>query len=166
MSTLNLFPWKRKKRTEIARREDQDPLADVQREMNRWFEDLFSGEFGLAPLWSEESWTGFVPSVDVVEGDDEVTVTADLPGLEQKDIELQVEGNTLLIRGEREQHREEKRRNFTRSERRYGAFRRSVLLPAEVDSDRATAAYKNGVLTVKLPKVATAKRKRISVNRG
>ena len=164
MSITNLLPWKREKKAEVAERETADPLSTLQRDMNQWFDDFFSRDFGLAPLWSEETWSDFVPTVDVVESDNEITVTADLPGMEEKDIELQVEGNALLIRGEREEHTEEKDRNVYRSERRYGSFRRSVTLPTEVDSEKAEAVYKNGVLTVKLPKVATAKRKRINVS--
>lgn len=166
MSITDLLPWRREKKTEIQRREAQDPFDALRHDMNRWFDDVFSREFGLSPLWSEPSGSGFVPSVDVVESDTEVTVTVDLPGMEEKDIELQVEDDTLVIRGEREHRKEEKRRNVYRAERSYGSFQRSVLLPAEVDSDEASAFYKNGVLTVKLPKVAPSKRKKITVNRA
>lgn len=166
MSITDLLPWKREKRTEIQRRDVQDPFESLRRDMNRWFDDVFTGEFGLSTTWPETSSSGFVPSVDVVEGETEVTVTADLPGMEEKDIELQIEDDALVIRGEREHRKEEKRRNVYRAERSYGSFQRAVMLPAEVNADEASAVYKNGVLTVKLPKVAPTQRKKITVNRA
>mgnify|MGYP001147746138 CR=1 FL=1 len=164
MSITSLLPWKREKKAEVTRQRADDPLRTLQQDMNQWFDAFFSRDFGLAPLWSEGSWSAFVPTVDVTESDDEVTVTADLPGLEEKDIELQVEGNALLIRGEREQRKETRDRSVYRSERSYGRFHRSVALPIEVESEKASAVYKNGVLTVKLPKEAPTKRKKISVS--
>jgi HSP20 family protein len=163
MSITDLLPWKREKATDIQRRQTQDPIELLRHDMNRWFDEVFDQGFGISSLWPEESWSGFVPSVDVVEGDREITVTADLPGLDEQDIELQIESNRLIISGEREQHQEQKRRNVYRTERSYGSFQRSVLLPAEVDADKANAVYKNGVLTVELPKVAPTQRKKITV---
>jgi HSP20 family protein len=125
---------------------------------------MFGRDFGLSPFWSEQSWSGFMPNVDVVERDNEITVTADLPGMEEKNIELQIEDNVLVIRGEREHRKEEKRRDVYRSECCYGSFRRSVLLPAEVNADEASARYKKGVLTVKLPKISPTQRRKITVN--
>lgn len=166
MSITDLLPWKRENKSEIKKREASDPIDAFQRDMNRWFDEFFNPDFGLSRLSDESSWSGFVPSVDVSETDDEITVSADLPGLEKENIELQIQDNVLTIRGEREHHEETKERNVYRSERSYGTFHRSVRLPAEVDANKADAKYKNGVLTVKLPKPATSRQKKIRVNRG
>jgi HSP20 family protein len=106
----------------------------------------------------------FAPRLEVVERENEYLVTAELPGLEEKDFQIEVHGNVLTIRGEKRSERtgEEKGRHF--SERVYGEFRRSIELPVEVASDKASAAFKNGVLTVTLPKAETAKVRHIPVN--
>ena len=131
------------------------------------------------PLWSsvdrlvEDLWRGgaaqtavaaFAPRLEVFEHENEYLVTAELPGLEEKDFQIEVHGNVLTLRGEKrsEQSGEEKGRHF--SERVYGEFRRGIELPVEVSSDKASASFKNGVLTVTLPKAETAKVRHIPVN--
>jgi len=166
MSITNWFPWRREKSAELQKREALDPVEAFRREMDRWFDEVWSRDFGLSPFSSEQAWSAFVPSVDVVESDKEVTVSAELPGMEEKDIELQIRDNTLVIRGEKEHHEEEKGRYVYRAERSYGSVQRSVPLPAEVDTDRASAIYKNGVLIVTLPKLKPTQRKTISVKHG
>jgi HSP20 family molecular chaperone IbpA len=107
---------------------------------------------------------GFAPRLEVVESESEFLVTAELPGLEEKDFEIEVHGNVLTVRGEKrsETTGEQKGRHF--SERIYGEFRRAVGLPVEVSSEKASASFKNGVLTVTLPKAETAKVRHIPVN--
>jgi HSP20 family protein len=133
---------------------------------------------GGDPFWSsvdrlvEDLWRGnapaaaasFAPRLEVVEREGEYLVTAELPGLEEKDFSIEVHGNVLTLRGEKrsETAGEEKGRHF--SERSYGAFRRAIELPVEVSSDKASAAFKNGVLTVTLPKAETAKVRHIPVS--
>lgn len=169
MSITNLIPWKRE-----SRRGQQDitpegsegyAIDTLQQEMNQLFDRFFDRSFGLAPFGSEEERFSFIPSVDVVETDDAVRVSAELPGLDQKDIELSLDRDLLVIRGEKRSETEEKGRNSYRAERRYGAFSRSVRLPTEVKADKAEAAFKNGVLTVTLPKAETTRAKRITVKR-
>jgi len=106
----------------------------------------------------------FAPRLEVVEQESEFLVTAELPGLEEKDFQLEVHGNVLTLRGEKrsETTGEQKGRHFT--ERVYGEFRRAIELPVEVASDKASASFKNGVLTVTLPKAETAKVRHIPVN--
>jgi HSP20 family protein len=106
----------------------------------------------------------FAPRLEVVEQESEFLVTAELPGLEESDFQLEVHGNVLTLRGEKrsEQSGEQNGRHF--SERVYGAFRRAIELPVEVASEKASAAFKNGVLTVTLPKAETAKVRHIPVN--
>lgn len=131
------------------------------------------------PFWSsvdrlvEDLWrnnaaqsaaVAFAPRLEVVERENEYLVTAELPGLEEKDFQIEVHGNVLTLRGEKrsETSTEEKGRHF--SERVYGAFRRAIELPVEVSSDKASASFQNGVLTVTLPKAETAKVRHIPVN--
>ncbi|MCD6286534.1 MAG: Hsp20/alpha crystallin family protein [Anaerolineae bacterium] len=166
MSITNWFPWRRERSTELQKREALDPAEDFRRDMNRWFDEVWSRDFGLSPFSPEQAWSAFVPRVDVVESDKEITVTAELPGMEEEDIELQIRDNALVIRGEKEHHEEEKGRSIYRAERSYGYVQRSVPLPAEVDADKANAIYKNGVLTVTLPKLKPTQRKTISVKHG
>jgi HSP20 family protein len=107
---------------------------------------------------------GFAPRLEVLEGENEFVVTAELPGLEEKDFQIEVHGSVLTVRGEKrsETAGEQKGRHF--SERVYGEFRRAVELPVEVSSDKASASFKNGVLTVTLPKAETAKVRHIPVD--
>jgi HSP20 family protein len=97
-----------------------------------------------------------MPKVDVAETNDAVHVTADLPGLSENDIEVTLSDGHLHIRGEKHDRKEDKDKNYHRIERTYGSFQRSIALPAEVDSEKVDASFKNGVLSVVLPKIATA----------
>jgi HSP20 family protein len=140
-------------RTPTVRRDEVSPLFDLHREMNRLFDDTFRN-FSLAPFGRDLSAFGW-PSVELTESDKAVTVTVELAGIDQKDIELRVENNTLTIRGEKRSETEDKERRY--SERYYGSFERRLPLPAEIDEDRAEASFRNGVLTVTLPKTESAK---------
>jgi HSP20 family protein len=135
--------------------------------MNRMFED-FALSFDLAP-WSRWETESFHLRTDVRETDDEVVVTVEMPGLEEKDFELNLTGDVLTLKGEK-RHEQEKKGDgaFHRIERGYGSFQRSIQLPCEVVADKATAEYRKGVLNVKLPKAPSAKRRahRINVRAG
>jgi HSP20 family protein len=133
------------------------PLESIREEM----EDLFSRALGEEPgLWPAER---IVPSLDLAECDAAVEVRVDIPGMEAKDIEIQVNGNLLTISGERKEEREEKGKTYHRVERRVGSFSRTVTLPCPVKEDAVDAQYKNGILTVKLPKTEAAKSRKITV---
>lgn len=103
------------------------------------------------------------PSVDVSETEAEVLVKAELPGMDPGDVELTIERDTLIIRGEKKQESEEKNENYHRVERSYGSFHRSIPLPVKVDADKVTAKFKNGVLTVTMPKDESAQAKRVAI---
>lgn len=109
---------------------------------------------------------GFAPRLDVVEREAEYLVTAELPGLEEKDFQLEVHGKRLTLTGEKRVENEEDRKGWRWNERAYGAFRRSIQLPSEVASDKASAALRNGVLTITLPKAEHAKVRHIPVTAG
>jgi HSP20 family protein len=131
-------------------------LAQLQREMAEMF--------GRVPGWPwAEREDGWAPAVDMIERDDEIVLRADLPGLDEKDIEVTVQNSTLVIRGERKTEREEKKENYYYSERGYGAFARTLALPATVEAEKVKATFKKGVLEVHLPKAKEAKGTKIEI---
>jgi HSP20 family protein len=137
------------------------PFFALRREMDRLFDDAFRG-FGLSDF-SRANGFGW-PHVEVVDRDKEIRVTAELPGLLEKDIEIQVEDDVLTLRGEKRSEFNDEDRRY--SECYYGRFERRVALPTEVDEDRANATFRNGVLTVVLPKTERARQhtKRIPIS--
>ena len=151
MDIKSLIPFG-KKNIEV-RREEENPFAMMQREMNRVF-DSFGRNWGLGAF---PEFTGsFMPRLDVTEDAKAVTVTAELPGLSEKEIDLSLSGDTLTIRGEKKEEKEDKNRNYYYSERSYGTFMRSIPLPRQVETDKVSASFKKGVLTITLPKTAAA----------
>lgn len=130
---------------------------------DRIFDDFFR-DLDVMP----EGVPAFNARLDVAETGKEVTVTADLPGLEEKDIELSLNENVLSLKGEKKSETEEEGKNYFRKERAYGAFYREVEIPAEIDAARVAATFKNGVLTVTLPKSEKAKEvsRKIQVKAG
>jgi HSP20 family protein len=138
-----------------------DPLRELrvmQEQMNRLFE--LSRDRTFAEPFEPGAWQ---PPVDVYEDDDEVVVKMELPEVEQADVEVRIEEQTLVIEGERKLEREEQRQNYHRIERGYGPFRRSFSLPATVDQERVSASCERGVLRVVLPKKAAAAPRQIEV---
>jgi HSP20 family protein len=175
MAVRDLIPWGRARSTlPSAMGEEFSPFMSLHREMNRLIDDMFNRfETGMPSLlgrpsnWPGGSWAGGSwPSLEVHASDNEVRVSAELPGMDEKDIEVLVDNDVLTIRGEKKSETEDKDRRF--SERYYGRFERSLALPFEVDEAKAEASFKNGVLTVTIPKSATAKdtAKRIAINAG
>ncbi len=136
-------------------------LASLQNRMNR----LFDEQYGSG---REESLTtgAFVPPVDIYEDEHSIQLKLEVPGIDQKDLDIKVENNVLTVSGERKFEKEQKEENFHRVERRYGSFSRSFTLPNTVSPEETTADYSNGVLTVKLAKRAEAKPKQIKVGIG
>jgi HSP20 family protein len=109
---------------------------------------------------------GFVPSVDVYEDEHNTTLKIEVPGIDEKDIDVRIENNTLTVHGERKFEKDEKEENYRRVERQYGSFARTFTLPNTLDTESVTANYDKGVLNIKLPKKAEAKPKQIKVNVG
>jgi HSP20 family protein len=131
-------------------------LARLEREM----EDMF----GRLPAWPwAERERGWAPAVDMIDHKDEIVLRADLPGLDDKDIEVTVQDGSLTIRGERKEETEEKKEDYYYSERSYGVFARTLPLPTGVDADKVKATFKSGVLEIHLPKAKEAKGKKIEV---
>jgi len=139
------------------RREWEYPFGAFQREMNKLFDDFFGG-FDLSPWASHEGRLAaiFTPHIDVSETDKEIKVSAELPGMDDKDIDVSLTRETLTIKGEKKQETEDKGKDYYKMERSYGAFTRSIPLPVEVDTDKVQATFKKGVLEITLPKSAKA----------
>lgn len=163
MAITDLVPWKRAEKKVPVRRQEE-PLSSFQDEFNRLFDEFFGG-FGLAPSGTFGRESGaFVPQVDVVEGDKEMRVSAELPGLDEKDVEVTLSNNVLTISGEKKEEKEKRGKNYYRMERSYGSFQRSISVPLEVDTDKVEATFKQGVLTITLPKTAAAQaHKRVAI---
>lgn len=166
MATKSILPRKREDvPSEIVSKGESD-LMRFRDEMDRLFDDFFADPFGIIPFRRKESV--FVPKVDVVESDKEIKVSAEIPGMEEKDIQVQLNGDILTISGEKSSEHEEKTEQYHRLERSFGSFQRSVKLPADVDANKVDAIFAKGVLTVTLPKPAEAisKVKKIEVKRA
>jgi HSP20 family protein len=141
-----------------------DPFREfstLQDRMNRVFRDSFGG--GREDALTASS---FAPAIDVYEDEHNVTLKIEVPGIDEKDIDVRIENNTLTVHGERNFEKEEKEENFRRIERQYGSFTRSFTLPNTLDPEQVSANYDKGVLKIKLAKRAEAKPKQIKVNVG
>ena len=140
------------------------PVLDtLKRELDRVFEDFPSTLWrrpipGLERLWSREQALNIVPAIDVVEKDRSYDIVAELPGMDEKNIEIRVSGNVLSIRGEKCQENSDEQKNYHYSERRFGSFMRSIPIPDGVDMAGIDASFSNGVLTVTLPKTPEAQK--------
>jgi len=170
MTFRDLIPWLSRSRGAPARIGGNEvfanPMLALHRDIERAF-DQFWNEFA-GPLERREGFGYATPVVDISETDKAIEVTAELPGLSEQDIDLEITGDALTIRGEKRDERKEKRKGIYLSERSYGAFHRSIALPPGVDTDKADANFANGVLTVTLPKSPEAQQqvKRIEVKRA
>lgn len=142
-----------------------DPFREfstLQDRMNR----LFQNSLGESGREESLSTGAFAPPVDVYEDEHNVTLKIEVPGIEEKDIDVRIENNTLTVHGERKFEKEEKEENYRRVERQYGSFTRTFTLPSTIDTESASANYDKGVLKIKLAKKAEAKPKQIKVNVG
>jgi HSP20 family protein len=160
----DLIPWRRQENAAPAlfRDEERSPFVQFRREMDRLFDDFFRAPmFGGGLAGSALGW----PTLEVKEGDDEVTVTAELPGLSEKDVELSVHDGVLTLRGEKKSEHRDKDRGW--SERYYGRFERSIALPDGADEAKCEAEFRDGVLTVRMPRSQEARRgRRIPIGTG
>lgn len=156
MDIRDLAPWWGTKEEE--RQGEFGPLVRMHRDMDRMFERLFK-DFEFGPRWGVTAEGRVIPEMDVVETDKELEVTLDLPGLDEKDLDVNLTDGVLAIKGEKETEKEEKGKEYIRTERRHGAYYRAFRLPVEVDESKVTAQFTKGVLTVHLPKTESAQKK-------
>jgi HSP20 family protein len=164
MAMRDLVPWSRGRDVSVRRGEDS-PFLALHREMNRLFDDVFHG-FGVTPFGSDRFFDrigGRWPSLELSQSDTEIKITAELPGLDEKDVTVELANGVLAIAGEKKTETKDEDRLF--SERYYGRFERRIPVE-DVDEDKVSASFKNGVLTVTLPRTAGAQRnaRRIAIN--
>lgn len=163
MAMKELVPWRW---GGLSRPTEQDTpfhgfrreIDTLHREMERLFDDVWRerGRFSWPESFGgEKAW----PSIDEAEDESGYRITVELPGLDEKDVDVTLADGVLTIRGEKKQEDEEKRRDYYRTERSYGSFRRVLAVPGEVDEAKIRASFKKGVLTVELPKTAEAQKK-------
>lgn len=164
MQIKDLIPWTRKGPDVRAKIGEDNPILGLQREMNRVF-DSFWNRFDRPSAAANGALAQGLPRTDVVETDDAVELSIEVPGLDEKEIEVSLSGDVLTIKGEKTSEQEGRRKGYYLSERSYGSFYRSVPLPPGVAADDAKADLRNGVLTVSLRKTpeAQAKLKKIEV---
>ena len=144
--------------TMITRWEPFRNISTLQEQVNRLFDSSFKGNGDNSTL------TTWAPAVDIYETENELVLKADLPDIDEKNLDIRVENNMLTIRGERKFEQKVNEDNYLRIERTYGSFSRSFSLPSTVNTEAIKADYKNGVLTVQLPKRAESKPKQVKVN--
>lgn len=150
MATSDLTPWKHRHAGQ-----EGSAIASLHNEVDRLFENFFSGGH---PLWRKDAFEGTLsPDIDVSETDKEIQVTAEIPGVDEKDIDVTLSDGMLTIKGEKKSKSEEKDKHYHRVERSYGSFRRTLSVPETVDEKKVAATFKNGVLTVTVPKKKSTK---------
>jgi HSP20 family protein len=146
----------------LVRWEPVREISSIQSEMNRLFNSFFdtptTGNGSAARRW--------LPAMDVVETDDHFVLTADLPGLSEEDVNIEIEENVLTVSGERKAQHEEKREGFVRVERSYGSFRRSLTLPEGVDAEAVSANFDKGVLEIRIPKPEQRMPRKVEIQVG
>lgn len=154
---------------------DWSPLATMRREFDRMLEEFpWAGwrrplaRFDVEPFFRGFGGVGAAPAVDIVEKDKEYEITAELPGMDENNIDVKFADGVLTIKGEKKEEKEERKKDYYLSERRYGSFQRSFPVPESVDANKIEAKFVNGVLTIKLPKSAEAQKneKKIAIKKG
>lgn len=160
---MSLMPWKQKKSSEEAGppKPWSASLDQFSREMDRLFERFFRDPWSLSSFAEGSGWS---PSVDVSESPEEVTVRAEVAGVEPQNLDIHIAGEFLVIAGEKKQTEEKTEENFHHSESFFGSFERRIPLPASIDVERVSADHAHGVVTIHLPKKEKAKPKRIEIN--
>ncbi len=150
MSIKDLVPFRKKETVTRV----HEPFRSFFEEIEELFDRFFS-DFEIAPLNREGLFT---PRIDFTENDKEYRISAELPGMDEKDIEVLMDEDSLTIRGEKKEDKEEKGKDYYYRERRFGSFTRTIPLPENIDRDKIEAKFKNGVLTLRLPKTAATAR--------
>ena len=158
MDIKEIGPWKWGKKLPALKEDSMESMQALQQSMSRLFEDFF-GRFNAGwDTFPLEVSRSFNPRINVTENEKEIEVTAELPGMDEQDVEVSLSNGVLTLKGEKKQEREEEGRDFYRLERSYGGFRRSIALPTVVQADKVEATFKKGVLRVKLPKALEAQK--------
>jgi len=164
---ITKLPVKTEEKETVSALKPWRPFESLRREIDRLFDDFDGGIwrspfrrsfFDIEPFRRSEAAFGAVPAVDVTETDKAYEITAELPGMDEKNVEVKFADGVLTIKGEKQEEKEEKRKDYYLSERNFGSFQRAFQVPDGVDADKIEASFKKGVLTVTLPKSAEAQK--------
>lgn len=169
MSASDLLSRRPSRANRLAlRSEGETPMLAIQNEMNRMFDQFFSDDFPFSTRLMATPAMDFLPRLDISETETEFKVNAELPGMDEKDIQIRLEKDTLVLSGEKKSETEEKEKTYHRVERSYGSFERVIPFNVQLDEDKVSAVFKNGVLTITLPKASDAIRKtrQIEIKKG
>jgi len=161
MTLRELMPFT--KRSVPVKRDPGNPFSLMRHDMDTLFEDFFRG-VEMEPIFGRHN-EQLSPNVDITESDREIQVSAELPGMDEKDIDITLNHDSLTIKGEKKEEKEDKGRDYYRMERSYGSFCRSIPIPVEIETDKVNASYKKGILTITIPKSSKAleEKKKIAV---
>ena len=154
----NLLPsvWRRNEETLLRR--EEEPFFSIQREIDQIFDDVLQ-RFDRSSLLGDDTFKTFNPTVDVREDEKEVTIKAELPGLDEKDLDVTLADGVVTIKGEKKEEKEDEKDGYWHRETRYGTFRRVITVPEGIDREKVEARFKNGVLTITVPRSEEAKEK-------
>ncbi len=158
MNLGSLMPWRDKPQVPAERGDYYDPFVPFRREVERMLDDFFGSFVSRAVQPWSGGWPAVSPTMDVTDSDKELVVTAELPGLDEKDFEVTLAGDVLTIRGEKKVENENRNGGSYYVERRFGSFSRSLRLPFEAGDENVDATYDKGVLTIRIPKPAEVQR--------
>jgi HSP20 family protein len=152
---FNILPWKRN---------EENHANELRRQFDTMYDRFFEPDFmPSTPIFGKGKWG---PKLDISEGRKDITVKAEIPGIEAKDLDISIDGRLLNIRGEKKQEQTDEEETFCRVESSYGYFNRTIELPAEADPNKVDASYKKGILKIKLRKSKSSETKRIKVTTG
>ncbi len=157
MNLGSLIPWRDKTQVDAHPGMYSDPLTSFRREVDRMFDDFFSSADHGVQAWNA-GWQAMAPRIDISDSDRELVITAEMPGLDERDFEVTLAGDLLTIKGEKKTESEDCNGNAYYVERRFGSFSRSVRLPFEAGDQQIEAGYDRGILTVRVPKPPEAQR--------
>lgn len=159
MALTDLIPWKKQDDNLALRRRETDPFAQLRREIDQMFDGML-GDWTRPMNLLDRRLGNWMPQVEVTETGKEIRVTAELPGMDEKNIEVSVLDGALMLKGEKSEEHEEEKGDVHRSERQYGMFERTIPLPAPVEMEKVKASFKKGVLKIILPKTREAQSNR------
>jgi HSP20 family protein len=160
------------KKGALTKAESKGPFAEMEkrfRELERRFDDVFSSDWGIPARWEWPEWSRLskmelkTPKVDIIERDEDILVRADIPGVKKENLDVSLTDNTITIKGSTSEEKKEEKGDYYRSETMKGEFSRTMSLPSDVDGNKASSSFKDGVLEVVVPKVEKAKRIKVNV---
>ena len=160
---MNLIPWRKKRESNSDGTSREQSMLPLRREVGNLFDRFFRDPWGVSDLDDVVPALARMPRTDLLDSENEITLTLELPGVGPKDVDIEVTGDMLTVRGEKKHEREDRNKSYHYVERQFGAFCRSVPLPKTVDTDKVDASFNDGVLTLRIPKRPDAKPRKVKV---